>query len=76
MLFHENRLLADDSSSYLLFLKNKQHYLKVSSAANYRWRFMGQIMRRAPDPYRICRIRMTNHVLLNYVKYEYHFYIF
>ena len=49
MIFHENRLLADDSHeiSYLfliipclLFLKKQQSF-KLSSAANYRWRFMG-----------------------------------
>ena len=48
MIFHENRLPADDSHEmqtnlikimpYLLFLKKKkQQNLKLSSAANYRW---------------------------------------
>ena len=44
MIFHENHLLADDSHdismAYLLILKKRQN-LKLSSAANYRWRFMG-----------------------------------
>ena len=46
MIFHENRLPADDSHEmswnsmpYLLILKKRQN-LKLSSAANYRWRFM------------------------------------
>ena len=40
MIFHENRLLADDSHeiscliTYYLFLKKRQN-LKLSSAANY-----------------------------------------
>ena len=42
MKFKVNRLPADDSHLmsrlYLLFLKNQQN-LKISSAANYRWRF-------------------------------------
>ena len=42
MIFHENRLPADDSHeiSYLilLFLKKRKN-LKLSYAANYRWRF-------------------------------------
>ena len=42
MIFHENRLPADDSHDksclILLFLK-KKHNLKLSPAANYRWRF-------------------------------------
>ena len=40
MIYHENRLLADDSHeiSYLIFFKKRQN-LKLSSAANYRWRF-------------------------------------
>ena len=44
MIFHENRLPADDSHEIscliLLFLKKRQN-LKLSSAANYSWRFMG-----------------------------------
>ena len=45
MIFHENRLPADDSRETLclicfVFLKKKQN-LKLSSAANYRCRFMG-----------------------------------
>ena len=42
MIFHENRLPADDSHEimpYLLFLKKRQNLI-LSSAANYRWRFM------------------------------------
>ena len=45
MIFHENRLPADNShevSCLNLFLK-KQQYVKLSSAANYRWRCMGKI---------------------------------
>ena len=46
MIFHENRLPADDSHEIprliLLFLK-KQQNLKLSSAANYRWRFKGYV---------------------------------
>ena len=44
MIFHENHLLAEDSHEniipYLLFLKNRQDF-KLSSAANYRLRFIG-----------------------------------
>ena len=43
MIFHENRLPADDSHEIscliCVFLK-KQQNLKLSSAANYRWCFM------------------------------------
>ena len=41
MILHENCLPADDSHEipYLLILK-KQQNLKLSPAANYRWRFM------------------------------------
>ena len=44
MIFHENRLPADDSqkiSCLIGYFLKKQINLKVSSAANYRWRFMG-----------------------------------
>ena len=44
MLFHENRLLADDShpiSCLICYFLKKQQNLKLSSAANYRWRFKG-----------------------------------
>ena len=37
--FQKYRLTVD-IMPYLLFLK-KQHNLKLSSAANYRWHFMG-----------------------------------
>ena len=42
MIFYENRLPADDPHEMpsFLFLK-KQQNLKLSSAANYRWPFMG-----------------------------------
>ena len=45
MKFHENHLPADDSHEMsclicFCFLKKGQN-LKLSSAANYRWRFMG-----------------------------------
>ena len=45
MIFHENRLPADDSHKIAyhilgFFLKNQQN-LTLFSAANYRWRFMG-----------------------------------
>ena len=41
MIFHENRLPADDSREIpclMLFLKKPQN-LRLLSAANYRWRF-------------------------------------
>ena len=43
MIFHENRLPADDSHeiSYLIVTFEKRQNLKMLSAANYRWRFMG-----------------------------------
>ena len=43
MIFLENRLPALNTMPYLLFLKEKkkQQNLKLSSAANYRWRFIG-----------------------------------
>ena len=45
MILHENHVPADDSYEIscliLLFLK-KQQNLKLSSAANYRWRFMSE----------------------------------
>ena len=44
MIFHENCLPADDSHeiSYLIcYFWKKQHNFKLSSAANYRWRFKG-----------------------------------
>ena len=45
MIFHENRLPADDSHEIsclivVVFLKKRQN-LKLSSAANHRWRFKG-----------------------------------
>ena len=43
MILHENRLPADDSheiSCVIVILKKRQN-LKLSSAANYRWRFKG-----------------------------------
>ena len=41
MIFHENCLPADNSHEIsCLFLLKKQQNLKVSSAANSRWRFM------------------------------------
>ena len=44
MIFHENRLPADDSHKISclnsLFLKNRQKF-KLSSAAKYRWGFKG-----------------------------------
>ena len=54
MILHENRLPADDSQTILmkyhaLFVilekkkkKKKQQNLKLSSAANYRWRYSSQ----------------------------------
>ena len=44
MIFHENRLLTDDSHeiSYLIFFGKLGKMLQnLSSTANYRWRFMG-----------------------------------
>ena len=51
MIFHENRLLADDSheladdsheiSYFFCYFRKSGKILKLSSAANYRWRFMG-----------------------------------
>ena len=43
MLFHENRLPADDSheTSCLFVVFEKAANFKLSSAANYRWRFKG-----------------------------------
>ena len=43
MMFHENRLPADDSHeiSCLICYFEKAANLKMSSAANYRWRFKG-----------------------------------
>ena len=41
MILHENHLPADDSreiSCLMCYLKKRQN-LKLSSAANYRWRF-------------------------------------
>ena len=42
-MFHENRLPADDSHeiSCLICYFEKAANLKMSSAANYRWRFKG-----------------------------------
>ena len=42
MIFHENRLPADDSheiSCLICYFLKKQQNLKMLSAANYRWRF-------------------------------------
>ena len=41
MIFHENRLPADDSHALfaLFVILKKKKNLKLSSAANYRWRF-------------------------------------
>ena len=46
MVFHENCLLADNSHkiSFLICKFEKQQTLKLSSAANYRWRFMDLIL--------------------------------
>ena len=44
MIFHENRLPADDSyeiSCLICYFLKKRQNLKWSSAANYRWRFKG-----------------------------------
>ena len=41
MIFHENRLPADDSQEISCLICSKYQNLKVSIAANYRWRFMG-----------------------------------
>ena len=43
MIFHENRLPADDSHeiSFLICNFEKAANLKLSSAANYSWPFMG-----------------------------------
>ena len=53
MILNENCLPAVDSheiclTMYLLFLK-KQQNLKLSSAANYWWRFMGYYMYNLPN---------------------------
>ena len=42
MIFHENRLPADDVLKYhaLFVIFKKRQNLKLSSAANYCWRFM------------------------------------
>ena len=47
MIFHENRLPADDSheiSCLICYFLKKQQNLKLSSAAKYRWRFMGSLI--------------------------------
>ena len=43
MIFHENRLPADDSHEYhaLFVIFVKATNLQLSSAPNYRWRFKG-----------------------------------
>ena len=43
MIFHENRLPADDSLeiSCLIVIFEKEAKFELSSAANYRWDFMG-----------------------------------
>ena len=43
MILHENRLPADDSHEIpcLICYFKKHQNLKLSSAANYRWRFKG-----------------------------------
>ena len=45
MIFHENCLPADNSHkiSCLIVIFEKAANLKLSSAANYRWRFMGEV---------------------------------
>ena len=45
MTFHENRLPADDSheiSCLISYFRKKEQISKLSSAANYRWRFKGK----------------------------------
>ena len=45
MIFPENRLPANDSreiSCLICYFWKKQQNLNLSSAANYRWRFLGQ----------------------------------
>ena len=42
MILHEHRLPADDSHEFLL---KKRQNLKLSSAANYMWRFKGQVVK-------------------------------
>ena len=42
MILHENRLPADDSHEISCLIK--RHNLKLLSAANYRWRFMGYLV--------------------------------
>ena len=44
MIFHENRLPVDNSheiSCLICYFKKKRQNLKMSSAANYRWRVIG-----------------------------------
>ena len=44
MIFHENLLLAGDSheiSCLICYFGKKQQNFKLSSTANYRWRFKG-----------------------------------
>ena len=44
MIYHENCPPADNSheiSCLIFFLKKRRQNLKLSSAANYRWRFKG-----------------------------------
>ena len=44
MIFHENRLPADDSheTSCRVVIFEKAEKFKIVVAANYRWRFMGE----------------------------------
>ena len=44
MMFHENRLPADDSleiAFLICYFEKKRQHLKLSSAASYRWLFEG-----------------------------------
>ena len=55
MIFHENRLPEDDSHEIscliCLFAFFKQQNLKVSSAANYRWRYRAHFHDNAQIPH-------------------------
>ena len=43
MIFHENRLLADNSHviSYLIFVENWEKYCKICRLCSRDWRFKG-----------------------------------
>ena len=60
IIFHENRLPADDSDEILYFIcylwKKKQQNLKLSSAANYRWRFEGLEILNVGFYYIVCHV--------------------